>query len=294
MAELRPTARKLQQLLDRPGILIMPGCFDALSARLIEKAGFELSFMSGYCVSAARLGLPDTQLISYQEMVEQGRNICQAVKIPVIGDGDTGYGNALNVKRTVHGYAQAGFACVMIEDQVSPKRCGHTRGKAVVGRDEALLRIRAAVDAREEGAGILIMARTDARATHGIGEAIWRAQAFEATGADILFIEAPTDEDEMRSFCAAVKKPTMANMIEAGKTPILPPAKLQELGYKIGVYPLTLLNAAIQGMQAALASIKAGRTATNISDFATLCEIVGFDDYYREEGRYAEAQRGGT
>lgn len=288
MPELTPAARKLQQLLDRPGILIMPGCFDALSARLIEKAGFELSFMSGYCVSAARLGLPDTQLISYAEMVEQGRNICQAVKIPVIGDGDTGYGNALNVKRTVHGYAQAGFACVMIEDQVAPKRCGHTRGKAVVERDEASMRIRAAMDAKEEGAGILIMARTDARATHGLEEAIWRAQAFADLGADILFIEAPTDEDEMRRFCASVKKPTMANMIEGGKTPLLPPARLQELGYKIGVYPLTLLNAAIQGMQTALKAIKSGETATNISDFATLCDVVGFNEYYRAEERYSK------
>ena len=134
----------LRSLLDAPGLRVMPCCFDALSARLIERAGFELSFMSGFAVSAARLALPDTGLISYAEMLDQGRNICNTVSIPVIGDADTGYGNALNVKRTVHGYAQAGFAAAMIEDQLAPKRCGHTRGKQVVGRNEALTRIRAA------------------------------------------------------------------------------------------------------------------------------------------------------
>ena len=129
------SADKLRALLDGPDVLVAPACFDALSARMTERAGFRLSFMSGFAVSAARLGLPDTGLISYAEMVEQGRNLCGAVSIPVIGDADTGYGNALNVKRTIHGYAQAGFACAMIEDQVSPKRCGHTGGKQVVGRD---------------------------------------------------------------------------------------------------------------------------------------------------------------
>ncbi|MBI1882251.1 MAG: isocitrate lyase/PEP mutase family protein, partial [Chloroflexi bacterium] len=141
-------ADKLRVLLAQPGLITMPCCFDAFSARLIERAGFSLTFMSGFAVSATRLGLPDTGLISYGEMVEQGHNICRAVSIPVIGDGDTGYGNTLNVKRTVSGYAQAGFAGVMIEDQVAPKRCGHTRGKQVVSRGEALTRIQAAVDAR--------------------------------------------------------------------------------------------------------------------------------------------------
>src|SRR4051812_43579746 len=173
---LRPPARRLAELLARPGLRPMPCCFDPHSAKLIERAGFALTFMSGFAVSAARIGAPDTGLISYAEMVDQGRNICGAVTIPVIGDADTGYGNAINVKRTVHGYANAGFAAAMIEDQVAPKRCGHTRGKDVVDRAEALARIRAAVDARDEGAGILILARTDARATHGLDEALWRAE----------------------------------------------------------------------------------------------------------------------
>src|SRR6185369_4043630 len=159
------SASRLRALLDRPGLLTMPGCHDATSARLIEEAGFELGFMSGFAVSAARLGMPDTGLISYAELADQGQNICRAVSIPMIGDGDTGFGSAQNIKRTVQGYANAGFACIMVEDQVAPKRCGHTEGKAVVGRDEALTRIRAAVDARDEtGGDILIMARTDARA----------------------------------------------------------------------------------------------------------------------------------
>ncbi|MFT5694874.1 MAG: 2-methylisocitrate lyase-like PEP mutase family enzyme, partial [Myxococcota bacterium] len=169
----------LRGLLEQPGLRVMPCCFDALSARLIEDAGFPLTFMSGFAVAAARLGAPDTGLISYGEMLDQGRNICDAVSIPIIGDADTGYGNPLNVKRTVRGYAQAGFACAMIEDQVAPKRCGHTRGKEVVSRDEAAARIRAAVAAREEGSDILIMARTDARFGHGLEEAIERCRIFK-------------------------------------------------------------------------------------------------------------------
>jgi 2-methylisocitrate lyase-like PEP mutase family enzyme len=180
----------------------MPCCWDALSARLIERAGFPLTFMSGFAVSAARLALPDTQLISYAEMLETGRAICGAVSIPVIGDADTGYGNALNVKRTIAGYAQAGFAAAMIEDQLAPKRCGHTRGKDVVSRGEALARIRAALDARDEGAGILILARTDAAAVHGLDEAIGRAQAFRDAGADILFVK-PHQQAELERVARA-------------------------------------------------------------------------------------------
>ena len=175
---------RLRSLLAEPGLLLVPSCFDALSAKLIERAGFRLAFMSGFAVSAARLGLPDTGLISFGELLDQGRNLCAAVKIPVIGDGDTGFGNAVNVKRTVEGYARAGFAAVMIEDQVAPKRCGHTAGKAVVPRAEALTRIRAAVDAREEGADILILARTDARGPLGFDEALERCRAFADLGAD--------------------------------------------------------------------------------------------------------------
>ncbi|MGR9106942.1 MAG: isocitrate lyase/PEP mutase family protein [Gammaproteobacteria bacterium] len=280
-------AEKLRGLLARPGLLIMPGCHDAISAELIEAAGFELAFMSGFAVSASRLGLPDTGLISYGEMVDEGRNICAAVSLPVCGDGDTGYGNALNVKRTVQGYAQAGFACIMIEDQVAPKRCGHTKNKAVVDRDEAFKRIQAAVDSRNEGLDILIMARTDARATHGLDEAITRAKGFAEIGADISFVEAPESEAEMRRYCESVPGPKMANMIEFGKTPNLPPQRLEEIGYKIAVYPLTLVNASILAMRTSLEAIRAGRQAQNILDFEGLKSAVGFPGYYDEEDRYS-------
>ena len=219
-------ADRLRVLLAEPGIIAMPCCFDAFSARLIERAGFPLTFMSGFAVAATRLAAPDTGLISYAEVLDQGRNICSAVSIPVIGDADTGYGNALNVKRTVEGFAQAGFACLMIEDQLAPKRCGHTHGKEVVDRGEALARIRAAVDARNEGSDILILARTDARAALGLDEAIWRAKAFADLGADILFVEAPVSEAEMERICAEVPAPRMANLVEGGDTPLLAPARL--------------------------------------------------------------------
>ncbi|MCF6321257.1 MAG: isocitrate lyase/PEP mutase family protein, partial [Rhizobiaceae bacterium] len=184
--------KALRQLLDQDKCHLVPCCWDGISAKMIYDAGFPFTFMSGFAVSVARLGQPDLGLISYGEMLDQGRNICAAVDFPVIGDGDTGYGNALNVERTVKGYMQAGFAAIMIEDQVAPKRCGHTKGKQVVGRDEALERVRAAVYARDNTEGdIMILARTDARATHGLEEAIWRAQRFAEIGADILFVEAP-------------------------------------------------------------------------------------------------------
>lgn len=265
----------------------MPCCFDGLSARLIELAGFRLTFMSGFAVSAARLGAPDTGLISYGEMLDQGRNVCSAVDLPVLGDGDTGYGNAVNVKRTVFGYAQAGFAAVMLEDQVAPKRCGHTQGKQVVGRSEAVARIRAATDARDEGAQIAILARTDARATHGLAEALWRAQAFVDEGADIVFVEAPRDEREMEEIGRAVTVPLLANMLEDGDTPIFPPARLEALGFKIAAYPLTLVNSAVAAMQQALTALARGETPKGLLPFAELRRVVGFDAYDAEARRYA-------
>ena len=279
--------QQLRDLLAQPGLQVMPCCFDALSAKLIERAGFPVTFMSGFAVSVARLGLPDTGLISYAEMADQGRNICDAVEIPVIGDGDTGYGNPLNVKRTVQGYARAGFACVMIEDQVAPKRCGHTRGKQVVPRAEALTRLRAALDARDEGAEILVMARTDARATEGFDEALARAQSFRALGADITFLEAPQSEAEMRRYCAEVEGPKMANLVEQGDTPLLPPAELEAIGYKLAAYPLTLQLAALQAMTEALDAMKAGARPERLASFAELQAVAGFPEYFAAEEAYA-------
>ncbi len=268
----------------------MPCCFDALSARLIERAGFSLTFMSGFAVAGARAGLPDTGLLSFAEVLDQGRNLCDAISIPVIGDADTGYGNAVSAKRTVRGYAQAGFAAVMIEDQLAPKRCGHTRGKQVVPRAEAVARVRAAVDARDEGADALILARTDARATHGLDEAIDRARAFRDAGADILFVEAPEGEGELAQVGEALAgTPLLANLVEGGDTPLLGHAKLEALGFKIAAYPLTLLSTAARAMQEALSVMAKGGhpdEATRLS-FADLRDLVGFPAYEAEAARYA-------
>lgn len=278
---------RLRALLAGDEIIVMPCCFDPLSVKLIEQEGFPLSFMSGFAASAARLGMPDTGLISYGEVIDQGRNICNAVDIPVIGDGDTGYGNALNVKRTVKGFAQAGFAAVMIEDQIAPKRCGHTAGKAVVSREEAFDRIRAAVDAREEDGDILILARTDARHDLGLREAIDRAHRFHELGADILFIEAPQNEAEMREICAALPGPKMVNLVEGGETPNLPPEVLQEIGFKLAAYPLTLMAAAMKAMVETLAEFKTGAVPSErLMPFAEVRTRIGFDDYFDAEKQY--------
>lgn len=281
-------ADRLRALLREDRLLLLPCCFDALSAMLIERAGFSASFMSGFAVAASRLALPDTGLISFGEMAEQGRGICRAVAIPVIGDGDTGYGNALNVKRTVREYAAAGFAAVMIEDQVMPKRCGHTRGKQVVGRDEAIMRIRAACDARDAGADIMILARTDARATHGLDEALARARAFTAAGADLLFVEAPVDEEEMARVCREAPGRHLANMLPGGTTPVLPPERLRALGFAMAAYPLLLLSAVIGAMQRTLQALATGGVPEEgTPGFAETRALLGFDDYDAEAGRYA-------
>ena len=284
------SAEKLRKLLADPNIAVMPGCYDALSAKLVAAASYKVTFMSGFAVSAARLGLPDTGLISFSEMLDSVRSCASgAGAIPLIADGDTGYGNALNVQRTVLEYARAGAAAVMIEDQVSPKKCGHTRGKQVIARDEARMKIRAAVDARREaGADILILARTDARAVHGFDEALNRCRDFEAEGADIIFFEAPETETEMRRFCEAMQKPCMANMVPGGKTPILPPQDLQRVGYKLALYPVVLMSSAITAMQAALAALQPdGKVPLPPSiSFADLQQLVGFPDYWARETRY--------
>jgi 2-methylisocitrate lyase-like PEP mutase family enzyme len=284
---MNPKTQQLRQLLAQPNMLTITGCHDALSARLAEQAGFPAVFMSGFAVSATRLAMPDTGLISFGEMLDQGRNIANAIDIPLFGDGDTGFGNALNIKRTVREYANAGFACIMLEDQVSPNRCGHTRGKSVVDRDEALLRIKAATDARDEGADILIMARTDARATHGIDEAIARCQAFVELGADITFLEAPESIEEMQRYCREVPGYKMVNLIEQGKTPLIPRSELAAMGYKIAVYPLTLLNVSIKAMREALIALREERTPP-VLPFNELTDAVGFMTYYADEDRYKQ------
>ncbi|XP_015867410.3 uncharacterized protein LOC107404920 [Ziziphus jujuba] len=285
-------AKTLRRILDSPGVHLGPACFDALSAKLIERAGFQYCFTSGFSISAARLGLPDTGFISYGEMVEQGQQITQAVSIPVIGDGDNGYGNAMNVKRTVKGYIHAGIAGIILEDQVSPKACGHTRGRKVVSREEAVMQIKAAVDARREsGSDIVIVARTDSRQAVSLDESLWRTKAFADAGADVLFIDALASKEEMEAFCKiSPHVPKMANMLEGGgKTPILTPHELEVVGYKLVVYPLSLIGVSIKAMQEALNAIKNGCIPSpgSMPSFEEIKEIVGFNSYYEEEKRYA-------
>jgi 2-methylisocitrate lyase-like PEP mutase family enzyme len=284
---------RLRALLAEDRLHVMPCCFDALSAKLIAQEGFDMTFMSGFAASASRIGAPDLGLMSYAEVLDQARNIADAAPIPLIADGDTGYGNAMNVRRTVRGFARAGCAAVMIEDQVAPKRCGHTPGKAVVGRAEALDRIRAAVDARGDD-DILILARTDARHEHGLAEAVARAEAFHRLGADILFVEAPRSEAEMRSLCADLPGPKMANIVEGGETPDLPHAALRDIGYAIAAYPLTLMAAAMRAMVSTLALLRDdGDRGPALTPFGELRRRIGFDAYYAQSERYASARRDG-
>ena len=280
-------AERLRELLARGELVMMPCAFDALSAKLIEQSGFELTFLSGFAASASRIGAPDVGLMSYGEVLDQARNALGAIDIPMMVDGDTGYGNPMNVERTVEGFARAGCAGVMIEDQVAPKRCGHTRGKEVVDREEAFDRIRAAVEARSR-ADIVIQARTDARRDLGLEEAIDRAQRFAEIGADIVFVEEPMSKDEMRTICREVPVPTVANMLEGGQTPILPPAELEEMGFAIAAYPLACMSSAMQAMLQTLALLRAGEDHTGgLLPFGELRTRVGFDDYYESEARYS-------
>ncbi|RVT82324.1 isocitrate lyase/PEP mutase family protein [Rhodobacteraceae bacterium CCMM004] len=283
-----PMADRLRALLARRELIVMPCCYDALSAKLIQQAGFDLTFLSGFSAAASRIGAPDTGLMSYGEVLDQARNVIEAIDIPMMADGDTGHGNAMNVARTVEGFARAGCAGVMIEDQVAPKRCGHTEGKSVVGRDEALDRVRAAVDARGRR-DILILARTDARRQHGLDEALWRARAFADLGADIVFVEEPYNTAEMARIVAETGAPTMANMLEGGQTPILPPAALAEMGFAIAAYPLTALSAAMQAIVMALDRLKAGEDHTaGLMPLAEMKERIGFAAYHTAAGRYGK------
>ena len=287
-----PKATKLRELISSGVFLPMPCCFDALSGKMIEQAGFNLTFMSGFAASASRIGAPDLGLMSYGEVVDHARNITDATSIPLIADGDTGYGNAMNVIRTVSGLAKAGCAGVLIEDQLAPKRCGHTPGKEVVGREEAFDRIKAAVDARENGDDILIMARTDANHTYGLTEALERAQKFHDLGADILFVEAPKNEEEMKQICSELPGCKMANIVEGGLTPNFPMTELNEMGYQIAAYPLTLLSASMRAMKNALANLKSDTPRDkDILNFSELRDIIGFEEYYEISSQYETSKR---
>jgi len=283
---------KLRELLIEKEFIPVPSCFDTLSAKLIEQANFDVTFMSGFAASASRIGSPDLGLMTFSEVFDQANNICNAIDIPMIVDGDTGYGNAMNVRRTLKECTKAGCAGILIEDQLAPKRCGHTPGKDVVGRNEAFDRIRAANDMRNEGYDILIMARTDANHTHGLNEAIERAQKFYDLGADILFVEAPKNKNEMITICNEVPGHKIANIVEGGITPNLSMKELSDIGYKMAVYPLTVMSSAMNAMIKSLDLLMKDEDRSDLLiDFKDLRKRVGFDDYYEISSNYETSKR---
>ena len=281
-------ADALRRRLDEPGVLIAPGAYDGLSARLLEASGHEALFLSGFSMAAARLGLPDVGLMGYAESLDQTRSIRSATSLPIIADADTGYGNPINAARTLLGFAAAGAQCVMIEDQQWPKRCGHTAGKAVVDRGEAVARVRACADARtEHGLDVLIMARTDANATDGFAEAMWRVEAFVEAGADITFLEAPESVDQLAAYCSDSPGHSTANLVEDGRTPWLRPDELSEIGCSIVLYPVALLLTAAQAMRSRAAELHAGADTTPRFAFDDIRTTVGWPGYEATASGYA-------
>lgn len=258
----------LRELFERDGIAILPGCYDALSAKVVEKAGFDAVYLSGAGVSNTKLGVADTGLVTQTEMRRRLAYVADAVSVPVFADADEGYGNPVHVHRTVRSYEQADAAGLHIEDQAFPKRCGHFENKELIGTEEMVQKVRAAVDARESD-GFLIVARTDARAVEGVEAAIERANRYAAAGADAVFPEAPREEAEMRRFCEEIEAPVMANMVEDGQTPLCDAARLETFGFDLVIFPNSLLRAAMQTMVETAGHIRtAGTTADIIDDIA--------------------------
>lgn len=283
---------RLRDLVRAPSLTIAPGVGDALGARLVEASGHETVFAGGFSIAAMSRGLPDTGLVGPDEILDQVEGIAAATSLPVIADADTGYGNAVNVQRTVTRFARAGAACVMIEDQQWPKRCGHTTGKRIVDRAEAVARIRAAVGARDAaGTDTLIMARTDAAGAVGFEEALWRCHAFAAAGADLTFLEAPEDETQMERFCREVPGPTVANMVEDGRTPWLTPTQLQDLGYAVALYPVSLLLHAADAQRRAAAALRSGESDGPRLDFEEVRATVGWPDYEDRGAGFADGEQ---
>ena len=279
----------LKQLLARDRILIAPCCFDMISARLIERAGFEAVYLGGYAHVASHLGLPDAGLATFSEMLERVHNLSRCVGLPVLADGDTGYGNALNMRRTVQEYEQAGAQAIQVEDQEMPKKCGHTPGKRLIEAQEMALKIEAAVHSRRSD-DFLIIARTDAIAVAGLQEAVARGKLYERAGADVVFLEAPTTVEELEVAAGSFGVPTMANMIEGGKTPFLTAAELEGLGFRIAAYPHSLILSCIRSIDKTLSALKEHGTtrevAGEMADFSELDELIGFPEARAWEARY--------
>ncbi len=261
--------KKLRTLLENNDIIVSPGAFDAFSARIIAEAGFPSVYLSGACVTHSLLGKPDIGLTGLTEMATAARNIVEAAgNTPVIADADTGYGGILNVMRTVCEYEHAGVACIQLEDQVFPKRCGHMEGKKVISKEDMVSKVKAAVSAKSNP-DTLIMARTDARAVNGFDDALDRAKAYVDAGADIIFFEAPRSIEEMKAINDSLDVPLLANMVEKGKTPLLSVDELAKIGYRIVIYPATVMMAAAKAMSEVCNRLKAERTSAGFLDRLT-------------------------
>jgi 2,3-dimethylmalate lyase len=258
-------ARRLRELLAGPALVQVPGAYDCITARLVENGAFPALYVTGSGVSMSSLGAPDVGLMSFSEILDRVKRIADSVSIPVIADADTGYGGPLNVIRTVREFERAGVSGIQIEDQAWPKKCGHEPGRKLVSSAEMVGRIHAATDARDD-ADVVILARTDARSSEGLNAALDRAAAYAEAGADVIFVESPESQAEMRQACQAISRPMLANMVEGGRTPILPPAQLQELGFRLAIYPNSLTRIMARAGQDLLAHLREHGTATALRE----------------------------
>ncbi|MBW4683023.1 MAG: oxaloacetate decarboxylase [Microcoleus vaginatus WJT46-NPBG5] len=282
-------AQKLRQILEQPGILTLPGIYDCIGAQMVEQLGFEVVFTSGFGIAGSTLGRPDYGLLTGTEMLYSVGRIAQSISIPLVADIDTGYGNPLNVIRTVTDIVQLGVAGILLEDQEWPKKCGHMEGKRVISAEEHVEKIKAAVHARGDS-GLVIIGRTDARAPLGLEEAIRRGRAYYEAGADIIFIEAPQSIEDLKAIASAFPDvPLFANMIEGGKTPLLTAEELQQLGYKIVVFPLAGLFAATKAMANCFRHLKEHGTTAGFEDLVNFQEfeqIIGVPKYRQLEQQF--------
>ncbi|MGH7325842.1 MAG: isocitrate lyase/PEP mutase family protein [Candidatus Rokuibacteriota bacterium] len=285
--------RVLRSLVAQKAGLVVPGAFDAVSARLVERAGFSAVYMTGYGTSASRLGLPDLGFAGLAEMVDHARNLAAAVEIPLIADADTGYGNALGVRRTVQQYEAAGVAALHIEDQVAPKRCGHLTGHQVVPREEFTGKVRAAVEARTDP-DLLVIARTDAISAVDVDEALRRGEAAAKAGADVLFIEAPRTEVEVERVARAFDTPLLYNYAPGGRSPLLPFARLRELGFAVVLLPVDTLFVAAKAIADFLRDLRAGDDVLRLADryfpFREFNDLIGVAKQMALADRYKDDQ----
>jgi 2-methylisocitrate lyase-like PEP mutase family enzyme len=279
----------LKQLFQRDRLLVAPGCFDGLSARLVEEAGFEAAYLSGGAL-ARSMGIPDIGLVTMSEVIERAAQVVAAVKIPIIADADTGYGNAVNLVRSVKEFERTGVAAIHIEDQITPKRCGHLDGKEVIPLAEMEKKLQAALASRSDP-DFSIIARTDARGVHGFDDAIRRGRAFAELGVDAVFVEAPQSEAELEEIPRALPNvPLLVNVFKGGKTPMLPVERLQQMGYRIAIYPSETQRAAIHAMRQALGLLKREGTTEKMDDALTTFKerdkVVGLDEWQQLEKQY--------